>query len=155
MLPLRFEEETVIFPWTVEVENSKDIRIESNSSSNLSDNLFLMRVMRQASNRSIVPPRIMHNYGVFVGMRTGRRNWSTRIRPVSVPLSLPQIPSNLMWNWTRAATVGNRWLIPRAMMTEPPHWMTPLFCGRPKFLLSLSPCVGLTGNCSRTVNFYL
>jgi hypothetical protein len=53
--------------------------------------------------------------GAVGGMRIGRRNQSTRRKPVPVPLCLPQIPHNLTWTETRAVAVGTRRLTVWAM----------------------------------------
>jgi hypothetical protein len=42
------------------------------------------------------------------GMRIGRGNRSTQRKPAPAPLCPPQIPHNLTWARTRAATVGSR-----------------------------------------------
>jgi hypothetical protein len=49
------------------------------------------------------------------GMRIARGNQSTRRKPAPVPLCPPQIPHDLTWAWTRAATVGSRQLTTWAM----------------------------------------
>jgi hypothetical protein len=43
-----------------------------------------------------------------VGGMIGSVNWSTRRRPVSVPLCLPQIPCDLTRVGTQAATIENK-----------------------------------------------
>jgi hypothetical protein len=43
-----------------------------------------------------------------VGMRIGRENRSTRRKRAPMPLCPPQIPHDLTWTRTRAATVGSR-----------------------------------------------
>jgi hypothetical protein len=44
------------------------------------------------------------------GMRTGRGNRNTRIKPVPMLLRPQQIPHDLKWGRTRAAVVGGLWL---------------------------------------------
>jgi hypothetical protein len=56
------------------------------------------------------------------GMRIGRGNRSTRRKAVPVPLCPPQIPHDLTWTGTRAATVGSRRLTAWAM-TRPYSWL--------------------------------
>jgi hypothetical protein len=46
--------------------------------------------------------------GAVGGMRIGRGNRSTRIKPALVPLFPPQIPHDLNWSRTRVAQRGNR-----------------------------------------------
>jgi hypothetical protein len=53
--------------------------------------------------------------GAASGMRIGRENQSTRRKPATVPLCPPQIPHDLTWAWTQAATVGSRRLTAQAM----------------------------------------
>jgi hypothetical protein len=48
--------------------------------------------------------------GAVSGMRIGRGNQNTRIKPAPVPLSPPQIPYDLTWARTRSASVGSQWL---------------------------------------------
>jgi hypothetical protein len=59
--------------------------------------------------------KITDEYGAVGEKRPGRGNWSTRIKPASVPLSAPQIPQDLIWDRTGAAAVGSRWLTAWAM----------------------------------------
>jgi hypothetical protein len=42
--------------------------------------------------------------GAVGGMRTGRGNWSTRRKPAPVRLCPAQIPHDLIWAWTQAAS---------------------------------------------------
>jgi hypothetical protein len=60
-----------------------------------------------ATNWPIVPAPD-DECGAFSGMRTGRRNRSTRRKPAPMPLCPPQIPHDLVWDRTRAAAVGSR-----------------------------------------------
>jgi hypothetical protein len=46
--------------------------------------------------------------GAIGGMRTSRRNRSTRRKPAPVPVFPPQIPHNLTWARTRISTVGSQ-----------------------------------------------
>jgi hypothetical protein len=59
---------------------------------------------------SIVPAPDDGDCGAVSGMKIGRRNRSTRRKPASVPLCSPQIPHDLTWARTWAATVGSRQL---------------------------------------------
>jgi hypothetical protein len=43
--------------------------------------------------------------GTIDGMKIGRGNRSTRRKPATVPLCLPQIPHDLIWARTQAAAV--------------------------------------------------
>jgi hypothetical protein len=61
------------------------------------------------------PRMIDDDYGAVGGMRIGRGNRSTRRKPAPVPLCPPQIPHDLTWDRTRAATVGSRQLTAWAM----------------------------------------
>jgi hypothetical protein len=47
-------------------------------------------------------------YGAVGGMRIGRRYGSTQRKPATGPLCPLQIPHDLTWDWTWAATVGSR-----------------------------------------------
>jgi hypothetical protein len=49
-----------------------------------------------------------YEYGTVGGIKIGRGTRSTRWKPAPMPLSPPQIPCDLTWNWNRAAAVGNR-----------------------------------------------
>jgi hypothetical protein len=61
-------------------------------------------------------PRMMDDdYGAVGGMRIGKGNRSTRIKPTPVPLCPPQIPHDLAWDRTRAAAVGSQRLAAWAM----------------------------------------
>jgi hypothetical protein len=53
-------------------------------------------------------PQIIDGYGAVGGMRIGRGNRSTRRKPAPVPRCPPQIPHDLTWDRTRAATVGSQ-----------------------------------------------
>jgi hypothetical protein len=55
------------------------------------------------------------DYGAVGGMRIGRGNRSTRIKPAPVPLCPQQIPHDLTWDRTRAAAVGSQRLTASAM----------------------------------------
>jgi hypothetical protein len=44
--------------------------------------------------------------GAVGGMRIGRENPSTQRKPAPVPLCPPQIPHDMFWAQTQAATVG-------------------------------------------------
>jgi hypothetical protein len=46
--------------------------------------------------------------GAVGGIRFGSRNRSTWRKPVPMPLRPPQIPQDLTWDRTQAATVGSR-----------------------------------------------
>jgi hypothetical protein len=54
------------------------------------------------------PRTIDDECGALGGMRTDRRNRSTRRKPAPVPLCVPQIPHDLTWTRTRVARVGRR-----------------------------------------------
>jgi hypothetical protein len=58
---------------------------------------------------SCISPKI-HECGAVGGMRIGGINQSTKRKPVSAPLYLPQIPHYLTWDRTRASVVWNRQL---------------------------------------------
>jgi hypothetical protein len=60
-------------------------------------------------------PRMIDDYGAVDGMRIGRGNQSTWRKPAPVPLCSPQIPHDLTWDRTRAATVGSLRLTAWAM----------------------------------------
>jgi hypothetical protein len=47
-------------------------------------------------------------YGEVGGIRIGRGNRSTWRKPAPVPHCPPQIPYDMNWDRTRAATVGSR-----------------------------------------------
>jgi hypothetical protein len=53
------------------------------------------------------PRMIVNECGAFGWMRIGKRNGSTRRKPVPVPLCPPQIPNDLTRDRTRAAIVGS------------------------------------------------
>jgi hypothetical protein len=53
------------------------------------------------------PWMIDDDYGALGEMRIGRGNRSTRRKPAPVPLCPPQIPHDLTWDRTQAATVGS------------------------------------------------
>jgi hypothetical protein len=55
----------------------------------------------------VYQPQTIDDYecGAVGGMRTGRANRSTRRKPAPVPLCPPQIPHDLTWARTRAATI--------------------------------------------------
>jgi hypothetical protein len=69
------------------------------------------------------PQMIDDDYGAVGGMGIGRRNRSTQRKPAPVPLCPPQIPHDLTWDWTRAATVGSQRLTAWAM-AWPKHLLT-------------------------------
>jgi hypothetical protein len=58
------------------------------------------------------PPMTDDDCGAIGGMRIGRRNRSTRIKPASMPLCPPQIPRDLPGLEPGAAVVGSRRLTP-------------------------------------------
>jgi hypothetical protein len=66
-------------------------------------------------------PRMIDDddYGAVGGMRIGRGNRSTRRKPAPVPLCPPQIPHDLIWDWTRAAAVESQRLTAWAMARPP------------------------------------
>jgi hypothetical protein len=68
-------------------------------------------------------PRMIDDdyYGAVGGMRIGRGNRSTRRKPAPVPLCPPQIPHELTWDRTRAATVGSQRLTAWAMARPTPE----------------------------------
>jgi hypothetical protein len=57
-------------------------------------------------------PRMIDDddYGAVGGMTIGRGNRGTWTKPAPVPLCPPQIPHDLTWDRTRAATVGSQQL---------------------------------------------
>jgi hypothetical protein len=57
--------------------------------------------------------------GTVGGMRIGRGNRSTRIKPAPVPLCPPQIEHDLIWTRTRAAAVGGRPGVSLALLCRP------------------------------------
>jgi hypothetical protein len=72
--------------------------------------------------------------GEVGGMKIGRGNRSTRIKPAPTPLCPPQIPLDQTRDWTRAAAVGSQRLTAWAMAQpciRQSLWMTVLFmrCG--------------------------
>jgi hypothetical protein len=61
------------------------------------------------------PQTIYDECGAVSGMRVGRGNWSTLIKPALLPLCPPKIPHYLTWARTWAAVVGSQQLTARAM----------------------------------------
>jgi hypothetical protein len=57
-------------------------------------------------------PRMVdeNDCGAVGGMRIARGNRSTRRKPARMPLCPPQIPHDVTWARTRAASVGSRQL---------------------------------------------
>jgi hypothetical protein len=55
-------------------------------------------------------------------MRIGRGNQSTQRKPAPVSLYPPQIPHDLSWAWTWAATVESQWLTIWAIARPLQHW---------------------------------
>jgi hypothetical protein len=53
---------------------------------------------------------MINEYDAIGGMRIGSRNWSTWRKSVPMPVCPPQIPHDLTWDRTQAATVGSQWL---------------------------------------------
>jgi hypothetical protein len=72
-------------------------------------------VRRQLSDLLYQHRMIGYKCGAVGGMRIGRGNRSTRIKPALLPLSPPQIPHDLNLARTRAAAVGSRRLTPWAI----------------------------------------
>jgi hypothetical protein len=67
------------------------------------------------------PRMIDDDCGAVGGMKIGRGNRSTRIKPAPVPLCPPQIPHELTWARTWAAAVGSRrvtaWAMERPLLS--------------------------------------
>jgi hypothetical protein len=61
-----------------------------------------------ATNWTIVPARLIDDYGLFSGMRIGRGSRSTLRKPAPLPLYLPQIPQDLIWDRTLAVALESR-----------------------------------------------
>jgi hypothetical protein len=74
-------------------------------------------------------PQMMDVYGEFGGMRTGRENWSTQSKPAPVPLCPPQIPHDLTWDRTQAATVESQRLTAWVMAWPEPEGSLPCYPG--------------------------
>jgi hypothetical protein len=55
-----------------------------------------------------VPAPGDYDDGEFGGMKIGKGNRSTRIKPVPAPLCPPQILLDQTWVWPRAAAVGSQ-----------------------------------------------
>jgi hypothetical protein len=68
-----------------------------------------------ATEWPIVPASGDYDDGEFGGMKIGRGNRSTRIKPAPVPLCPPQIPLDQSLARTRAAAVGSQRLTAWAM----------------------------------------
>jgi hypothetical protein len=54
--------------------------------------------------------------GAIGGIKIGRGNRNTRMKPAPVPLCPPQIPHDQTRAWTRAAAVGSQWITDWAMV---------------------------------------
>jgi hypothetical protein len=68
-----------------------------------------------ATDWPIVPAPGDYDDGEYGGMKIGRRNRSTREKPVPVPLCPPQIPLDQTRDRTRAAAMGSQRLSASAM----------------------------------------
>jgi hypothetical protein len=74
-------------------------------------------------------PRVTTEYGAIAEMTIGRRNRSTREKPVPVKLCKPQVPHSPNCYWTRVTTMGSRRLTAWAMAqrTAFPSFVTSSF----------------------------
>jgi hypothetical protein len=76
-----------------------------------------VHLVRRPQIGLLYQPRMIddNRCGAVAGIRIGRGNRSTRRKPAPVRLCPPQIPRDLTWAGTRAATVGSRRLTAWAM----------------------------------------
>jgi hypothetical protein len=79
-----------------------------------------VHLVRRPLTGLLYEPRMIDDSecGAVGAMRIGKGNRSTWRKPASVPLYPPQIPHNLAWARTRAATVG-RWRLTARAMARP------------------------------------
>jgi hypothetical protein len=68
-------------------------------------------------------PWMLDEYGAFGGMWIGRGKRSTQREPAPLPHCPPQIPHDLTWDQTWAATVGNRRLTPDLRHSKPVNFL--------------------------------